>query len=159
MRGDREREHEKDEATTMPQTPIAQRVSARLAIGERTLRPAIVGLGAVTVAFGIWPVLAPRVFAQIFQFPIPDTAIISMERSLGVRDVVMGTGILAVAARGGNYRSWLLARLTVDAGDTLAVALAVAQGYAPPRFLALGGLALGAALTESVLYWLAVRAK
>lgn len=143
----------------MPQTTRASAHLAHLAIDERTLRPVIVGLGAVTVAFGLGPLLAPHRFAQVFQFPVLDPAIASMARSLGVRDVVMGVGMLAVAARGGNYRPWLLARLATDAGDTVSVALAVARGYRPPRFLALGGLALGAALTESALSWLANRAK
>lgn len=146
----------RDEDASMPQTNAAP---MRALPGERTLRSVTAGVGALTVAFGLGPLVAPRLFARVFQFPAPDAAVASMERSLGVRDVVMGAGMLAVAARGGNYRPWLLARLATDAGDALAVGGAAAQGYRPPRFLTLGALALGAALTETTLYLLSSRAK
>jgi hypothetical protein len=64
-----------------------------------------------------------------------------------VRDVVTGLGLLraAWAADDRSLGQWLLARAACDAGDTLAVAVAVSSGARDPRFLGLGGLALGAA--------------
>lgn len=126
---------------------------------ERTLQPVLVGLGAATIAFGAAPFAAPGLFARIFEVPAPDVAVASMMRSIGLRDVVMGAGILLTAARGRNYRPWLLARMVTDAGDVSAIAIAAAQGYTKPRFLALGGLALSAALTEAALYWLTAHAE
>jgi hypothetical protein len=75
-----------------------------------------------------------------------------MIQSLGVRDAVVGSGLWWAATHGGNYVPWLLARALIDSGDALAVGLAVARGARHPRFVALGALALAAALTETTLY-------
>jgi hypothetical protein len=122
-------------------------------VEENTLRPLAAALGLGTLAFGILPMLAPRRFARLFGIAAPDLAVTSMMRSLGVRDGVMGIGLWSAATHGGQYAPWLLARLLIDAGDTAAVALAVAAGVRHPRFLALGGLALGATAVDAVLYW------
>jgi hypothetical protein len=81
--------------------------------------------------------------------PSVETAI----RSVGVRDAVIGLGLLRAALRPGDpsLADWLLARTACDAGDTLGVSLAIARGQRTPRFLALGGLALGATLTGVAL--------
>ena len=121
------------------------------------VRQLTAGLGLATLAFGVGPLLAPGIFARVFGFKAPDAATASMMRSLGVRDVVMGMGMYSAAAHGGNFAPWLLARTLTDGGDTAAVALAAARGERHPRFLALGGLALGAALTDATLYLLARR--
>lgn len=124
-------------------------------VEDKTLRPLVAALGLGTLAFGILPMLAPRQFAHLFGLPAPDPAVTSMMRSLGVRDVVMGIGLWSAAAHGGRYAPWLLARLLIDVGDTASVALAVAAGVRHPRFLALGGLALGATAVDAAMYWAA----
>jgi hypothetical protein len=101
--------------------------------------------------------LVPRRFGDLFGMTINDPAVESVFRSVGVREVVIGIGLWSAASHGGRYQPWLLARALIDGGDTLAVAAAVAAGSRAPRFLALGGVALGAALTDSALYWLARR--
>ena len=121
-------------------------------------RPLAAGLGIGAIGFGIMPVVAPRQFARLFGFPPPDAATVSMMRSLGVRDVVMGLGLWSAAAHGGKYAPWLLARLLADGGDAAAVGAGAAAGARHPRFLLLGGLALGAAAVEAALYWAVRRA-
>ncbi len=126
-------------------------------MGDQQVRRLAAGLGLVTLAFGATPLLAPRLFSRLSGFSEPDAAAGSMVRSLGVRDTVMGLGLWS-AAHGGAYAPWLLARLLTDGGDTLAVGLAAARGWRNPRFLALGGLALGATAVDAGLYALARRA-
>ena len=126
---------------------------------ERQVRRLAAGLGLVTLVFGATPLLAPRLFSRLSGFAEPDTAASSMVRSLGVRDTVMGLGLWSAAAHGGPYAPWLLARLLTDSGDTLAVGLAAARGWRNPRFLALGGLALGAAAVDAGLYLAARRGR
>ena len=120
---------------------------------ENQVRPIVAALGIGTLIFGVAPVLAPRQFARLFGFPAPDLAVASMIRSLGVRDVVMGLGLWSAAAHHGKFAPWLLARTLTDGGDALAISLAASSGYRPPRFLALGALALGAAGGDTALYW------
>ncbi|HEX2036029.1 MAG TPA: hypothetical protein VHS99_17755 [Chloroflexota bacterium] len=119
---------------------------------EVRLRRLVAGLGAGSVVFGVAPALAPRFFARLFGLDAVTPAAAVAVRSVGVRDAVLGLGLWAVAVQGGYYLPWLLARLVCDAGDTLAVALAVRAGARQPRFLALGGLALGAATTGAYLF-------
>lgn len=113
------------------------------------------GLGIGSVVFGALPAAFPARFVWLFgiasaEHPTVATAI----RSVGVRDVIIGVG-LQWAARDRNdktLRRWLLARAAADAGDAVAVSLAVAAGARSPRFLALGGLALGATLIGFSLF-------
>lgn len=128
------------------------------ALQDTTVRPIAASLGIATVLFGAVPLLAPRVFARLFGFPAPDTAATSMMRSLGVRDVVFGMGLWSAAAHSGRYAPWVLSRLLVDAGDSVSVGAAVASGLRNPRFLGLGGLALGATFFDLALYFAARRA-
>jgi hypothetical protein len=70
-------------------------------------------------------------------------------RSVGIRDLVIGLGLLRAAQRSSeqDMRRWLLARAACDTGDTLAVAVAIAAGARSPRFYALGALAASAGAT------------
>lgn len=120
---------------------------------ENQVRPLVAALGIAVLGFGVPPLLAPRQFARLFGFPAPDASVSSMIRSLGVREVVMGMGLWSAAAHRGKYAPWLLARTLTDGGDALAIGLAVGAGYRAPRFLSLGALALGAAVTDAALYW------
>ena len=74
------------------------------------------------------------------------------QQSLGAL-LVIGLGLLR-AARTGDDRDlhrWLVARAACDAGDLVAVALAVRSGERDRRFLALGALAAGAAAFGAAL--------
>lgn len=122
---------------------------------DKQTRGIATAIGLSMVVFGALPAVAPGPFARLFGFTPPDAATASMMRSLGVRDVLMGVGLWSAAAHGGKYLPWLLARTLTDGGDTLAVGLAIAQGKRDPRFVALGGLALGATITETALYTIA----
>ena len=132
-----------------------RRVSLEDLLTDEQARGLATAIALSMVAFGALPAVAPGPFARLFGFAAPDAATASMMRSLGVRDVVMGIGLWSAAAHGGKYLPWLLARILVDGGDTLAVGLAIAQGKRTPRFIGLGALALGAAITETALYTIA----
>ena len=108
-----------------------------------------VALGGGATAFGVLPVAMPRLFGrlggiQYAEQPSVATAI----RSVGVRDVVIGLGLLRALQRGDqrDLHRWLVARTASDAGDAVAVSLAIARGERTPGFYALGALALSAAL-------------
>jgi hypothetical protein len=124
---------------------------------EGDVRVASTVLGAATALFGLWPVLAPRSFARAFGLstqggPTSELAI----RSTGVRDLVMGAGLVSAAVHGGRIGPWLLARLLVDGLDGAAVSLALANRQGRNRQLALLGLlAAGAALVDAALWWAA----
>ena len=110
------------------------------------------GLGAV--AFGIGPALFPGWFGRVFGIGSPeDPTVATAIRSVGIRDVVIGLGVVHAARAGDRdtLRRWVLARAACDAGDAVAVGLAVAAGARSPRFVGLGGLALGAALVGIAL--------
>jgi hypothetical protein len=128
-------------------------------INESQVRPLAGSLGLGTIAFGVLPLTLPAVFATLFGFPARDPATLSMVRSLGLRDAVMGMGLWSAAAHGGKYAPWLLARTLTDAGDTVAVAIAAAQGKRQPRLLALGVIALAATAGDLALYLATRRAQ
>jgi len=109
------------------------------------------------LAFGALPAVAPEPFARLFGFARPNAEVASMMRSIGVRDVAMGAGLLSAATHGGKYAPWLLARVIADGGDTVAIGIAAAQGQRRPRFLGLGGLALAATVADAALWALARR--
>jgi hypothetical protein len=106
----------------------------------------VLGLGAA--AFGLVPALFPGWFGALFGIdsatkPTVATAI----RSVGVRDLLTGLALVQAAGEADPkaLHRWILVRAGCDAGDVLAVVLAVVAGVRNRRFTALGGLALGAA--------------
>jgi hypothetical protein len=111
---------------------------------------ALMGVG--TLLFGAAPCLAPRWFARLFALPVDsDPRLLVMVRSVGVRDAAIGIGLMVTAGRHGGYAPWMLARVAADAGDSLAVAVAMSAGARQPRFVALGLLAFAATLTGLIL--------
>lgn len=128
-------------------------------INDEQTRRLAAGLGLALLVFGVAPTLAPKTFAKLFAFATPDAETASMMRSVGVRDMAMGAGLLAAAASGGAYAPWLLARALADGGDTVSVSIAIAQGQRQPRFILLGGMALAAAIADATLWALARRAR
>jgi len=104
-------------------------------------------LGGGAALFGVAPLVDPRLFGRLFGIAaVDDRTVATAIRSVGVRDLVIGHGLLR-AARTGDDRDlhrWLVARAACDAGDLVAVALAVRSGERDRRFLALGALAAGA---------------
>ncbi|HEV2457521.1 MAG TPA: DUF4267 domain-containing protein [Ktedonobacterales bacterium] len=125
---------------------------------EQRLRMLAAGLGIGVALFSGASLASPRGFARFFGISAPDPSVDSMIYSIGARDVAMGMGLWSAATHGGKYAPWLLARLIVDGGDAAGIAVAVARGWRNPRFLALGGLALGAAACDAVLWTAARRA-
>ena len=124
-----------------------------------TIRRLTQALGIGVAAFGVLPILTPRRFAALAGFASPDHATDeALYRSVGVRDVALGLGILGAAAGASGTRDevervapWVLARLLCDAGDAAALAVAIRRGERDPRLLALTGLAVVAAGYSAVL--------
>ena len=127
-------------------------------MNERLLRMLAASLGISVALFSGASLLSPRRFASFFGISAPDPSVDSMIYSIGARDVAMGMGLWSAAMHGGKYAPWLLARLIVDGGDAAGIAVAVARGWRNPRFLTLGGLALGAAACDAILWTAARRA-
>ena len=118
----------------------------------RTFTSGALGLGAIL--FGIPALVAPGRFARLFGIAAADEPTVATAiRSVGIRDVMIGYGLLRAVQAGDSYalRQWLVARAASDAGDAVAVGLAVAAGAREPRFLGLGAVAVGAALLGAVL--------
>jgi hypothetical protein len=126
-------------------------------MNERHLRMLAASLGISVTLFSGTSLVSPRRFARLFGISAPDPSVDSMIFSVGARDVAMGMGLWSAATHGGKYAPWLLARLIAD-GDAAGIAVAVARGWRNPRFLALGGLALGAAACDMILWTAARRA-
>lgn len=106
----------------------------------------VLGLGAA--GFGLMPALFPGRFAALFGIdsatnPTVATAI----RSVGIRDLLIGIALFEAAGSADRktLHRWILVRTGCDAGDTLAVAMAMFAGVRNRRFTALGALAAGAA--------------
>ena len=104
-------------------------------------------LGGGALLFGVLPVIWPSQFARWCGIASADDPTVATAlRSVGVRDAVIGLGLLDALRRNDpSWRPWLLARAASDTGDTLAVGLAIWSGARDRRFLGLGGLALAAA--------------
>jgi hypothetical protein len=114
---------------------------------DKTLRGLAQLLGVGTLAFGVVPFVSPRVFSKLFGLKEPDEPTVEAAfRSVGARDIAVGIGMWSAAAHGGKYAPWVLARVLADGGDTLAALVAIRRGERDPRFLALTGMAAGAAL-------------
>lgn len=128
-------------------------------VRESQIRPLASALGLGVVAFGVVSLVAPSVFGRIFGLRAADPASAAVVRSVGLRDAVMGMGLWSAAAHGGKFAPWLLSRVLSDGGDAAVIGLALARGERDRRFIALGGLALAAALADAGLYLAARRAK
>jgi hypothetical protein len=115
-------------------------------VARSPVRALVLLLGGGTVVFGVVPMVVPGWFARLFDIPVTDDPrLVVMVRSIGARDAAIGVGLMAAALNGTSPRPWLQARIVSDVTDTLAVAAAIWSGARQPRFVGLGGIALGAA--------------
>jgi hypothetical protein len=109
-------------------------------------RELVLLLGGGTVVFGVVPMIVPGWFGRLFDMPVTDDPrLVVMVRSIGARDAVIGLGLVAAALQRTSPTPWLRARIVSDVTDTLAVGAAIWSGARQPRFVGLGGIALGAA--------------
>jgi hypothetical protein len=123
-------------------------------VDRKTGRRLAAALGVGTIVFGGVPILAPRWFARLFGIASSEDATVATAiRSVGVRDMVVGFGILSAVRRSDDaaLADWLLARAVCDAGDSAAVAIALTRGARGRGFLMLGALASGATLCGGAL--------
>ena len=108
-------------------------------------------LGAGTILFSLPPILAPRAFAVFFGLPHDAAAAKVGIRSVGVRDLMNGIGLLATMSDPSRSSRWLLVRFVSDSGDALACRLASAEAPKDWRLRLLGNVAAGAALVSGAL--------
>ena len=110
--------------------------------------PLVRAVGWVSVGFGVASLAAPRLVAAVFGFGDRP----GMVRALGVRDVVLGTGL----ARSRDPLPWMRARLAAELGDTALLAEGTRTGAfhrlrsAPGTAFALACVALDVALLRGL---------
>jgi hypothetical protein len=86
-------------------------------------------LGLGLVLFSAPAVFAPRFFGRLAGLPITDDPASNVAiRSVAVRDVVMGIGLISAARHHARLKPWLLIRTLCDGGDSVAIALAFLSG-------------------------------
>jgi len=119
------------------------------------VRPGTAAFGVALALFSLPGFLAPRFFGRMVGLTVTDDATASMVRSVSVRDLVMGIGLVSAAMHGSRLAPWLLMRTLCDGGDTVAVGIAVARGAGNVRLTLLGLLALAATCYGAVLHRLA----
>jgi hypothetical protein len=121
------------------------------------LRPGAIALGAALAIFSVPGIFFPRFFARQFGLTVPDEPSAVAIRSVAIRDTVMGVGLVSAAMHGSRLAPWLMMRALCDGGDAIAVGVALARGAGSPRLGALGVLALGGAVYDTVLWRLALK--
>jgi len=126
---------------------------------DKIVRRLTQALGVGTLAFGLVPFASPKLFSRLFGLKAPSEPTIEAAfRSVGARDIALGMGIwFAVThgvrrGHGDSYAPWVLARMCADVGDTIAALIAIRRGERDPRFLALMGMAAGAAVFDGWLW-------
>ncbi|MFI5267856.1 MAG: DUF4267 domain-containing protein [Chloroflexota bacterium] len=111
-------------------------------------------LGLGTILFSVPPIVAPRAFAVLFGLPHDAAAAKVGMRSVGVRDLVNGIGLLATMNDPARSSRWLLVRFLSDCGDALACRAALIEAPKDWRLRLLGGVAAGASLVGAgLLAW------
>jgi hypothetical protein len=104
-------------------------IVAPAARGHRSARSLGIAVGAGRLAIGCAVLAGPVVSMRLLGV---DTAtanrVVWLARMAGVRDVALGAGTMGGAAARRGQTSWLLAGALTDAGDALAVGLAVRSG-------------------------------
>ena len=95
-------------------------------LDEDRPRTLATGLGAVSIGIGGVLALTPRLSGRLSGLPVgrEPTAPV-MFRAAGLRDLVVNVGLISAARHGGNYAPWLVARALSNAGDVVAVLLAL----------------------------------
>ncbi len=106
-------------------------------------------IGAGRVAFGIALLARPAAIGRMWIGPDAEGAGgRAAVRAVGVRDLVLGLGVLLAAGRGGRIRGWVEAGAAADIGDLL-ITLSDFGGMPPlGRFVTLamaGGSAVASA--------------
>jgi hypothetical protein len=115
------------------------------------LRLLVGALGVATILFSVPPIVAPRAFAVFFGLPHDAAAAKVGIRSVGVRDLVNGFGLLASMNDPARSSRWLLVRFLSDSGDALACRAALVEAPKDWRLRLLGGVAAGASLVGGAL--------
>jgi hypothetical protein len=113
-------------------------------------------LGLGLVLFSAPAVFAPRFFGRLAGLPVADDAAATVAvRSVAVRDVVMGVGLVSAARHHSRLAPWLLIRTLCDGGDAAGIGLAFLRGGGNRRLGWLGIIALAATAYDLWLYFVA----
>ncbi len=111
------------------------------------LRGLVALLGVGSIVFGIVPAIAPRRFVVMFGLPALDRPAGSIAiRSVGVRDAVIGAGMLASLGEPSRNSTWLAARALSDSGDAMSCLVALFQDPRNVRLWLLAAIAAAAAV-------------
>ena len=113
-------------------------------------------LGVGLVLFSLPAAFAPKFFGRLAGLSVAqDPAGSVAVRSVAIRDVVMGIGLVSAARHHGRLAPWLLIRILCDGGDAFGVGLAFMRGGGNRRLGWLGVIALGATIYDAVLWLIA----
>lgn len=133
----------------------SQTIRPRAANGVLWLGTQALGVGLVL--FSAPAIVAPRFFSRMAGLPLADDPAASVAvRSVAIRDVVMGIGLVSAARHHARLAPWLLIRALCDGGDAVGVGLAFRSGAGSRRLGWLGAVALAATLYDVAL-WLVAR--
>jgi hypothetical protein len=121
------------------------------------LRPGAIALGVGLALFSAPAIVRPRLFGRLVGLSVPDEPSAVAVRSVAIRDAVMGVGLVSAAMHGSRLAPWLMMRTLCDGGDAVAIGVAFARRGGNGRLGARGARALGAAVYDAALWWLARR--
>jgi hypothetical protein len=114
----------------------------------RRARAGTAVVGAARVAFGLGMAVRPEIVPRTLGVDSVSARRMSwLVRMCAVRDVALGAGGLHAAATGRDVRPWLGAQACSDAGDAVALGLALRdRQVAPARAVAVGAMAVAGVL-------------
>jgi hypothetical protein len=110
-------------------------------------------MGATRVGVGVAFLAAPRVMATGCVGPeraAGEPRVDAVVRAIGVRELILGAGIVSALARGRPVRKWLVAGVVADLVDTAAT-IAFRDHLPRERAAAVAATALGSAATGAHL--------
>ena len=118
----------------------------------RSNRAGAWSMGATRVGVGVAFLAAPRVMATGCVGPeaAAEPRLDAVVRAIGVRELILGAGIVSALARGRPVRKWLVAGVVADLVDTAAT-VAFRNRLPREKAAAVAATALGSAATGAHL--------
>jgi hypothetical protein len=101
-------------------------------------------LALVRIGIGVSAIIAPDLPARPWVGRSDPTAVKTLARALGGRDIALGLGVLAADATGQPARLWVLAGALADALDVVATRLTFAELPRVGRWLVITAAGAGA---------------
>ena len=107
------------------------------------------------IAFTAPILVAPRLAGRLAGIAVPDPSTASVMRSVAMREIVFGAGMISAASHGGRVDRWLMMRALIDGGDVLWTTIALLRGSGGWRLAGLDLIALAATVYDLAMWRLA----